>query len=166
MGREPNASSIPIKRGWLKRPYISVVNIPIMALRTAWESCSSSRKRKPSRRASLRTRSRVFWLSFPCPLIALDAVPIATPAASATSRRVAPFVEGVQATPAAPLHYAHCLRFLRPYNRFQESFLSIRKVSGYMLKYSWLHCGCQGLFFGKSGNLLSLPTSFVQNVPR
>ncbi len=68
----------------LNRPKLSAVIRPTVNERPASSAWASVLGAKPSRSAAAATRSRVSVRSLPCPLSALDAVPIDTPASAAT----------------------------------------------------------------------------------
>jgi len=84
----PSASSAPSMTGMLNRPKLSVVIRPTVNERPASRAWASVLGAKPSRCAASATRSRVSARSLPCPLSALEAVPMDTPASAATSRMV------------------------------------------------------------------------------
>ena len=84
----PSASSAPSMTGMLNRPKLSVVIRPTVNERPASSAWASVFGAKPSRCAASATRSLVSARSLPCPLSALEAVPMDTPASAATSRMV------------------------------------------------------------------------------
>ncbi|MNL81091.1 hypothetical protein D3C87_2081070 [compost metagenome] len=75
--------------GKAKRPKLSVDKTPTVIERVRCRLCARELGRNPSSCAAAITRSRVSVFSLPLSLSALDAVPIDTPARSATSRIVA-----------------------------------------------------------------------------
>ena len=94
----PSASSAPSMTGMLNRPKLSVVIRPTVNERPASRAWASVFGAKPRRWATSATRSLVSVRSLPCPLSALEAVPMDTPASAATSRMVTRLI----CTPQAP----------------------------------------------------------------
>src|SRR5580658_10649535 len=84
----PSASSAPSITGMLNRPKLSVVISPTVNERPASSAWASVFGANPRRCAASATRSLVSARSLPCPLSALEAVPMDTPASTATSRIV------------------------------------------------------------------------------
>src|SRR5271154_1508935 len=106
----PSASSAPSMTGTLNRPKLSVVIRPTVNERPASRAWASVFGAKPSRWAASATRSRFSARSLPCPLSALEAVPMDTPASAATSRMVTRLIWyssalAVDDPPSQPLAY-------------------------------------------------------------